>query len=610
MGTSQTEFRSQTVDLSAEAFDTFCNDISGMFGVDMTCKQQEVAAETFQGIKKRFKGMVAVNCIKAEGALDGTFQLVFDRDGLFILAGIVLTLPEQKILENIKSGSPEEKEADGLRDALTEAGNLLAGSWDRVFRKGLEGHGHLAQTDVFIGDPWLKPEENVGLAGDEKLEFVAYEMTVGPYPAFNCGVIFPKTIFGDLLEAEAEAEEKSGAEAEEKTESEAEEEVTVEAEEKAKPEAEEEVTVEAEEKAEAETEEKVEAEVEEKAEVEAAEEPKAEAEEKTETETEEETDEKAQEQEAAVEETDSEESDTTQESDREKSESQESVAEKAPPEETAAKEDTEEASVTKDEAASAEEPEPAEEAKPVEKEPAAEKVGEEETAAKEQADVTVGEKATDADESAADDAEEKEAVPAESKEQPISEAIRKMGESPAVLPGEPAPAAAAQTPPVSSTGVASAMCAKDIMQEEVVWGDPDDSVHQALTKMQQYDAGYMMVGRDGVLEGIVSKSDIAGAISPYLRPVFAKWRRPADDATLQIKVKWIMIRPVHTIRPETSLAAIMENMCQSGRRVLPVMDQQGKIRGLVTVFDVFKALLNGDPNVSTAGKTPEAPPLV
>ena len=52
-----------------------------------------------------------------------------------------------------------------------------------------------------------------------------------------------------------------------------------------------------------------------------------------------------------------------------------------------------------------------------------------------------------------------------------------------------------------------------------------------------------MIGADGVLEGLVSKSDLAGAASPYLRPEFAKWRWPLDDATLQIKVKWIMSRP-------------------------------------------------------------------
>ncbi|MBA7703391.1 hypothetical protein ES703_112176 [subsurface metagenome] len=147
------------------------------------------------------------------------------------------------------------------------------------------------------------------------------------------------------------------------------------------------------------------------------------------------------------------------------------------------------------------------------------------------------------------------------------------------------------------------------MQKEVVWAGPDDSVQQTLTKMQQHDVGYMVVGRDGVMEGIISKSDLTGAISPYLRPVFAKWRRPLDDATLQIKIKWIMSRPVRTVKPDTSLAAIMENMRQFGWHCLAVVDQEGKVQGLVTAFDIFQALLSSNPDISSVGKTPQAPPL-
>ncbi|MBW8038796.1 MAG: CBS domain-containing protein [Planctomycetes bacterium] len=172
-----------------------------------------------------------------------------------------------------------------------------------------------------------------------------------------------------------------------------------------------------------------------------------------------------------------------------------------------------------------------------------------------------------------------------------------MVQSPAHLPGE-------------HTLPSLAICAKDIMQKDVVWGNPDESVQQALTKMQQADSGYMIAGTDGVIEGIVSKSDITGAISPYLRPLFAKWRRPLDDATLQIKIKWIMARPVRTIKPGTSLEAIMESMSQLGGRCMPVVDQQSKVQGLVTVFDIFKALLQYTSNVSTTGKTNQAPPLV
>jgi len=123
--------------------------------------------------------------------------------------------------------------------------------------------------------------------------------------------------------------------------------------------------------------------------------------------------------------------------------------------------------------------------------------------------------------------------------------------------------------------------------------------------MEQHNIRYLLIGSDGVLEGIVSKSDLAGAISPYLKPEFAKWHRPLDDATLQIKVKWIMSRPVHIIRPQMPLATIMRNMSRFRICALPVVAQQGKVLGLVTEAEIFKTILKpkSDLNISDSDKS-------
>jgi len=151
-----------------------------------------------------------------------------------------------------------------------------------------------------------------------------------------------------------------------------------------------------------------------------------------------------------------------------------------------------------------------------------------------------------------------------------------------------------------NTAVLSTTYAKDIMQNDVIQLSPDNSVLEALTKMQQHNAEYILIAANGALEGIVSKSDIKSAISPYLRPALAKWRQPADDATLQIKLKWIMTRPPRTINPQTPLTAIMENMCRFAVRCLPVVNQQGKLNGLVTSIDVCKALLKLKDKLNTS----------
>lgn len=467
MTTSKPNTQSQTIELSTEAFETFCEDISGMFGVDMECRQLESSTdETVEGLNKRFKELVAVNSIKSEGALDGSFQIVFDREGLFTLAGVILTMPEQDILNKSKQGTA--KDADNMRDAIGEGGNLLVGSWDRIFREEFEDHGHFVQTDTFIGNPWDNPKEKIGLADDEEFLFVPYEMTIASYPTFNCGVIFPKKIFGEMPVSDTDTDTVTPEDAN--------------------------------------------------------------------------SQEKPEKPQDTTEKADSKEPDTTSKNDNEESESQADTNENQTETNDPTAEATDEANPDTEETADPEEP-------------------------------------TDAIEPAAG---------------PVSGTIQRMAQSLTGLPGEDSLASLK-------------ICAKDIMQKEVLWCNAEDSVQQALTKMQLADVGYMMVGTQGLIEGIVSTFDIAAALSVYLKPMFAKWRRPIDDATLQIKIKWIMTTPVHTINPDTSAAAIIENMRHANLRCLPVEDQQGNIAGLVTAFDIFKVLLDADPDISTAGLNPQAP---
>jgi predicted transcriptional regulator len=382
---------------TAEAFNAFCQDISGMFEVNMDCKQLEVCDETIAGLKKRFKNMVAVYFAKIRGKKDRTFHLIFDREGLFTLPGIVVMQPKQRILENRKRGAI--KDAEDIRDAIQEVGNLLVGSWNRGFQSIGGGHLHFLQTGTFIGLPWDDSAKDIGLAPDKALSFIYYEMTADDYPPFKCGVIFPKDML-DFTSEEAIQEILSPA----------------------------------------------------------------------------------------------------------VKEKQEDIVPPAP----AAQEKEVAAPVAETKAA---------------------------------------------------------AVPA-TKEQPVQ----------------------SSTP--EKTVTIPSLRAKDVMNSNVMWGDAEQhSVEQLLAKMQQGGTGYIMIGRDGVPQGIVSRSDLLMATSPYLLPSFSKWRRSLDDASLQIKTKWIMSHPVHTVGTEESLERVIENMCRFGVRALPVVNEQAKVVGLITAFDIFKTLL-------------------
>lgn len=144
----------------------------------------------------------------------------------------------------------------------------------------------------------------------------------------------------------------------------------------------------------------------------------------------------------------------------------------------------------------------------------------------------------------------------------------------------------------------------------MVWADPEDTVQDVIAKMQQHNVGYVLIGHNGVLEGLVSSSNILGAVSLYLRPMFAQWRRPEDDATLGVKVKWIMSRPVRTVRADATLAAVIESIRRCGGRCLPVVDARGTVQGLVSVFDILLRIQQADQSFAWQGKPPQAPALL
>ncbi|MHC4580401.1 MAG: CBS domain-containing protein [Planctomycetota bacterium] len=556
MATSQTEIRSPAVELSPEAFKVFCEGIASVFELDIQCNHQQAVAATIPDLERRFEKLVAVDCIRAEGVIEGTLQFVFDRAGLFTLAGILLGMPEAEILRNTEHGSLADGE--DLSDAIREIGHLMAGAWQRLFNEKFDNPSRFVKISTFIGDPWNQADEKIDVPANEDLLLVCHEITIEPYPTFTCGVIVSETVLAGAAVSPGEETAAADLEAEDQVKAASEGDYGESAEgqiEAAPEEAEDRVEAASEEDSEESAEGQIEA---------VSEEVPEEDDGQVEAASEEVTDDVAGGQIEGGSEGESEEEaegqiEPVSEEDAVES-AEEQIEEKAEDVEGLEAETEEEGSEADEDAASAE-PEVSAEAEDAPQEA-----------------------------EAGDEVAEEPAVEDDQGEEPtaVSESIQKMTQSPAVLPGQ-------------SAQLSLAMPVEQIMQKEVVWGSPDESVQQAFTKMQHHNAGYVMIGDAGVLEGIVSQSDLTGAISPYLRPMFAKWRRPSDDATLQIKIKWIMSRLVRTIGPQASVAAAMESMCRSGGGCLPVVDQQGQVLGLVTAFDIFKAL--STPGFSGAGES-------
>jgi len=551
------DIASRVADWSDAAFAAFCEDVGDMFGVDMQCTRREAHVTAVHNLREHFKKLSVVHLTKAEGVLDGMFHLVFDQGGLFILSGVVVMLPENRILEDVKRGTLEN--AENLQDAAREVGNLLVGSWDRIFREQCRGHEHFVKTSTFVGKPWDKPEQ-VELQADTQIVLVLYEMSIEPYPAFTCAAAFPLAVLKGLGEAGPETETIAEKEPEPAKAT------------PARPEAS------------------------------GSPAPQADAPPGSDAQTP-----------APPDKTDS-----------------------VPPQGREPAGEPRPAAVGATQASSM----PVLDASPAPVPPA-------------EADARTGKIIPPGRRDPAIDAGTGTPNAKGSPTGDSSPVGAQYGVGDPMLPSELASAesggaaggsgyafldeAYIQSPPRGGlpsanrhawepgpnppdwTGVTgeesdcSLLLSRpvgEIMEKEVVWAGPEDTVQDVIAKMQQHNVGYVLVGSNGVLEGLVSNSNILGAVSLYLRPMFAKWRRAQDDATLGVKVKWIMSRPVRTVRPDATLAAVIESMRRCGGRCLPVVDAKGTVQGMVTALDILLRILESDRNTSWKGRPPQAPALM
>lgn len=106
------------------------------------------------------------------------------------------------------------------------------------------------------------------------------------------------------------------------------------------------------------------------------------------------------------------------------------------------------------------------------------------------------------------------------------------------------------------------------------------SVLGALQKMAEKNIGALLVIDDGKLVGILSERD-------YARKVALMGKVSKDTA-----VKDIMTERVLYVRPDESIEDCMALMTEKHFRHLPVIDNKGKILGMISIGDVVRIVIS------------------
>jgi len=109
---------------------------------------------------------------------------------------------------------------------------------------------------------------------------------------------------------------------------------------------------------------------------------------------------------------------------------------------------------------------------------------------------------------------------------------------------------------------------------------PEQTVHDALSLMAEYDVGALMVMSGSKLVGILSERD-------YVRKGILVGNHSRDTL-----VREIMSSPVVSVTPRQTVDDCMNLMTQGHFRHLPVLDVD-KVVGIISIGDMVKWVISG-----------------
>ena len=131
---------------------------------------------------------------------------------------------------------------------------------------------------------------------------------------------------------------------------------------------------------------------------------------------------------------------------------------------------------------------------------------------------------------------------------------------------------------------------QDIMTREVITANMDDDLERVRGLFTRYRFRHLPILDDnGALAGIVSDRDILANVSPFAGTIN---ERTADANSLKRRAHQIMTRRPQTAAPAEKAERAAMVMLHQRISSLPVVDESGRLVGIITMRDVMRWLLN------------------
>jgi CBS domain-containing protein len=130
--------------------------------------------------------------------------------------------------------------------------------------------------------------------------------------------------------------------------------------------------------------------------------------------------------------------------------------------------------------------------------------------------------------------------------------------------------------PLIGDSMSGIILVRDIMAKNVKTVRTDDSVHDAVVKMNKFEVGSIIVTNNNRAVGIITSKNVLSRIV-----------EPRLDASM-VRAKDIMSSPLITIEPDIAVEDAAKLMAKKKIKQLVIMDRD-KILGILSTSDIVKA---------------------
>ena len=131
------------------------------------------------------------------------------------------------------------------------------------------------------------------------------------------------------------------------------------------------------------------------------------------------------------------------------------------------------------------------------------------------------------------------------------------------------------------------------MTRNVITVEPDTGILEASEKMEKHRIHHLpVVEKDNTLVGVVTDRDIRSALPSDMLILTEEETRREKERLAQLKIRDIMTRNPVTISPTHTLEDALLLMQRVPVGAFPVVDDNGKLKGIISIRDLMRAFIN------------------